>query len=155
MFKILIDTSVFGFALENSSSEKVQATKDFLKLIGHSRKVAVFLSHITISELENTPGKELRENLFVLLEKFSYTVIGQSENIENLAQEYLKKKIIPEKYINDARLIAAAVVAGIPIIVTWNLKHMANIIVKRAVNSINLLFGYSNVDIVTPMEFDL
>lgn len=117
--------------------------------------VTTFLSHITIAELENTPEKELRENLFALLEKFPYTVIGQSENVENLAQEYIKRKIIPDKYTNDARLIAAAVAAGIPIIVTWNLKHMANIAVKRVVNSVNILLGYSSVDIVTPMEFNL
>lgn len=153
MFKILIDTSVFGFALENSSNEKVLATKSFLKLISHSRNFSVFLSYVTVTELENTPEKELRENLFGLLRKFSYLVIGQSENVENLAQDYLKRKIVPEKYANDARLIAAAVAAGIPVIVTWNLKHMANVVVKRAVNAANMIMGYGNVDIVTPMEF--
>ena len=153
MFKILVDTSVFGFALENSSDEKVVTTKDFLKLIGKSHKISVFLSNITIVELENTPGEKLRENLFKLLPKFPYQIIGQSENIEQLAEEFIKRKIIPEKYKNDARLIAAAVVAGIPVIVTWNMKHMANITFKRAVNSVNILMGYGNVDIITPMEF--
>lgn len=153
MFKVLLDTSIFGFALENSSDGKVIATKNFLELISRGKKIENFLSSVTIVELENTPGKELRENLFILLGKFPYTVIGQSENVENLAQEYIKKKIIPEKYTNDARLIATAAAAGIPVIITWNLKHMANIAVKRAVNSVNILFGYSSVDIVTPMEF--
>lgn len=71
MFKVLVDTSVFGFALETSVDEKVVSTKNFL---------------------------------------------------------------------------------GIPVIVTWNLKHMANVAVKRAINSVNILLGYSTVDIVTPME---
>ncbi len=153
MFKVLLDTSVFGFALESSSNEKVTGTKNFLKLISRSQKISVFLSNITITELENTPGEKLRKDLFNLLKEFPYQIIGQSENVEQLAEEFLKRKIIPEKYKNDARLIAAAVVAGVPVIITWNMKHMANITVKRAVNSVNILMGYGNVDIVTPMEF--
>lgn len=66
--------------------------------------------------------------------------------------EYLKTKIIPKKYRDDWRHIAVAVVNDADVIVSWNCRHMANIEKKRMFNTVNLLLGYRQVDIVTPME---
>lgn len=66
--------------------------------------------------------------------------------------EYLKERIVPEKYRDDGRHIAVAVVNDADVIVTWNCRHMANIERKRMFNAVNMLLGYKQIDIVTPME---
>ena len=53
---------------------------------------------------------------------------------------YLKERIVPEKYRDDGRHIAVAVVNDTDVIVTWNCRHMANIEKKRMFNAVNMLF---------------
>ncbi len=82
MFKVLLDTSVFGFALESSSNEKVTGTKNFLKLISRSQKISVFLSNITITELESSPGEKLRKDLFNLRKEFPHQIVLQKARMD-------------------------------------------------------------------------
>ena len=79
-------------------------------------------------------------------------ILYETEDCIDLVTEYLKKKIIPNKYRDDGRHIAVAVVNDADVIVSWNCRHMANIEKKRMFNAVNLLLGYRQVDIVTPME---
>lgn len=64
----------------------------------------------------------------------------------------MKKNIIPKRYRDDARHISVAVVNNIDVIITWNCKHMANIENKRMINAVNMMFGFRQIDIVTPLE---
>lgn len=69
-----------------------------------------------------------------------------------LVEEYVKRKIIPRKYRDDARHIAVAVVNDVDVIITWNCKHMAQVEKKRMINAVNMMLGYRQIDIVTPLE---
>ena len=155
MINLLIDTSVFGFALETSNNDKVIATKKFLQLLRTHKTFSAYISAITLVELENTPGEKLRKELFKLVSKLRLNIVSNSEEIEKISHIYIKRKIIPDRYVNDARLLASAAVSKISILVTWNLKHMANVITKQKVNEVNREFNYPSVDIVTPMEFEI
>jgi hypothetical protein len=41
---------------------------------------------------------------------------------------------------------------GMDFIISWNCKHLCNIQKKRKYNAVNLMMGYREIDIVTPLE---
>jgi len=87
-----------------------------------------------------------------MVDTFSLEVIYETEAGVTLVEEYVKRKIIPRKYRDDARHIAVAVVNDVDVIITWNCKHMAQVEKKRMINAVNMMLGYRQIDIVTPLE---
>jgi hypothetical protein len=37
-------------------------------------------------------------------------------------------------------------------VVSWNCRHLCNIQKKRKYNAVNIMMGYREIDIVTPLE---
>lgn len=72
--------------------------------------------------------------------------------IENLASLYIKNKIIPQRYEEDAIHIAVAVINDLDVIVSWNFKHIVKVKTKLSVNGINRMEGYKEIEIYSPME---
>jgi hypothetical protein len=70
----------------------------------------------------------------------------------NLAQEYVRRGIFPEKYGSDANHVATAVVNGISYFASWNFRHLVKIQTRREVNLVNALTGYGAIEIVAPQE---
>ena len=87
-----------------------------------------------------------------IIKNTSFKILFETDDCVKLVNEYMKKKIIPQKYRDDARHIAVAVVHDMDIIVTWNCRHMANVENKRIINAVNMMLGYKQIDIVTPLE---
>ena len=49
-----------------------------------------------------------------------------TDEIDDLAEEIIRRGILTPKSLDDATHIAAAIVNGCDIIVSWNFKHMVN-----------------------------
>lgn len=75
-------------------------------------------------------------------------------DVAMLAEEYVKKGVIPATKVDDAVHIATMVVRPeLDILVTWNFRHIANLSVERQVKAITLGSGYEfNFRIMTPEE---
>lgn len=69
-----------------------------------------------------------------------------------LAAEYIKRGIIPDKYEDDAFHIAVASVNDLDAIISWNFKHIVKLKTKKEVAGTNLLLGYKELEIYSPME---
>ncbi|MCP4989321.1 MAG: type II toxin-antitoxin system VapC family toxin [Colwellia sp.] len=80
-----------------------------------------------------------------------YELAFDSESYE-LAYEYIKRGIIPSKYEDDAFHIAVASVNNLDAIISWNFKHIVKLKTKKEVFGTNLLMGYKEIDIYSPME---
>ena len=87
-----------------------------------------------------------------IIKNTSFKILFENDDCVKLVNEYMKKKIVPQKYRDDARHIAVAVINNMDIIVTWNCRHMANVENKRIINAVNVILGYKQIDIVTPLE---
>ena len=71
---------------------------------------------------------------------------------EELAERYISEGIIPEKYRSDAIHIAAAVINGIDVIVSWNFEHIVKLKTRVMVDGVNKLLGYHEIEICSPEE---
>ena len=69
-----------------------------------------------------------------------------------LAHEYIKKRVIPLRYEDDAFHIAVASVNNLDAIISWNFKHIVNFNRIRIFNAVNVMQGYKTLDIRSPLE---
>lgn len=68
-----------------------------------------------------------------------------------LAELYIKEGALTKKYISDKH-IAAFTIARVDALISWNFRHMVNFFRVRQYNSVNLKYGYPNIDIRSPRE---
>ena len=149
--RLYLDTSALGAIYDTEDPPRVEVTTKLLDMLIDDREYSGFISNILIEEVEKAPS-DIKTGLKEVVKRVHAEVLYETDECVGLVDEYLERGILSEKYRDDARHIAVAVVNNIDIIVTWNCRHMANINKKRAINGVNMLMGYRQIDIVTPME---
>jgi len=124
---------------------------DFFNLI-QKGVYEIYISDVVFLEIERAVD-DVRQRLSHLIKKYSPEVIESSPEAEELAREYLVRKIIPPSKIEDALHIAIATVEELDAVVTWNYRHMANLRKAELFYSVNIEMGYyKRLEIITPME---
>lgn len=145
---IYFDTSIPSAYYDHRAKERQNATIRFWK-----EKLADYVPHVsilTISELEKTTDASHRKKLLDLVKPFKTLKINNA--IENLAQDYVENDIIPRKYLNDAIHAAVATYFKIDYLVSWNFDHLVKVRTRRLLKSMNILKGYTEIEIVSPQE---
>lgn len=69
-----------------------------------------------------------------------------------LAELYLKEKVVGETSRADCRHIALATLNKVDVLVSWNFRHIVNLRRIRGYNSINLREGHHTLEIRSPKE---
>ena len=54
--------------------------------------------------------------------------------------------------LDDCKHIALATTAKADVLVSWNFRHIVNVIRIRGYNSVNMKLGYVQIDMRTPYE---
>lgn len=144
--KLYIDTSVFGGYYDEEF--EFPSRRLFKEIFNFEHSIAI--SNITLNELEKSPEK-VRLLLDKVL-KLDVELLNIDKEVEVLAKHYIKEKIISEKYLLDAYHIAIGTINKVDVIVSWNFKHMVNILRIKSYNSVNLKYGYGLIDIRSPLE---
>lgn len=143
--KVYLDTSVIGGCFDK---EFISDSTILIEEIKNGIRKGV-VSDITDKEIQKAPLKvvnfyaSFRDRLEVLIIK---------EEIEILAQLYIKEKIITQKYRNDCLHIAYATVYEIDVLASWNFKHIVNFDRIVKFNRVNLENGYKALSIYSPKE---
>ena len=107
-------------------------------------------SDLTELELENAPEKVKEHILNLPNEHIEFVEI--TEEINQLANEYVNEKVVGGTSIDDCRHISCATVKKVDYLVSWNFKHIVNVFRIRGYNSINIKCGYSQLDIRSPKD---
>ncbi len=143
--KVYIDTSVIGGYFDDEFNVD---TKLFFDEILHGEYNLV-ISDLTERELVNAP--ERVRNLFRDL-KIDYEVIAVSQESIDLAMNYINEKVVGQTSMDDCIHIATATIHKLDLLISWNFKHIVNVIRIRGYNSINLRNGYSTLEIRSPKD---
>lgn len=144
--RIYIDTSVVGGYFDEEFKEP---TKRFFDRI-FNRDFYVYFSEVNETELVLAPI-HIR-NLKNKIPMDCYRYIELDQESKDLADAYLKEKILGQASYNDAYHIAMASTNRLDLLVSWNFKHIVNYDKIKLFNSINLKLGYPMIDIRTPKE---
>lgn len=144
--RIYIDTSVIGGCFDKEFQEW---SNELFREFGTGKKIAV-ISDITLDELE-LASEEIREVINKIPKKSKEFVFSDDE-AEELAFKYIKEKAVSPKFFEDALHIAVATIPKVDVLVSWNFKHIVNLERIRKYNAINLMNGYSMIEIRNPRE---
>ncbi|MCL6100600.1 MAG: type II toxin-antitoxin system VapC family toxin [Bacteroidetes bacterium] len=143
--RVYVDTSVFGGIFDE---EFKNASSVFFDQV-RKGKFIIVTSPVVIDEISLAPI-EVRK-LYKQLNHF-IEVIEISNGVLELRDAYLNARIVSKKYSNDALHVAFATISECLIIVSWNFKHIVNFEKIPLYNAINIISGYKQVAIHSPLE---
>jgi hypothetical protein len=146
--KLYIETTVPNFLFADDAPEKRRVTEVFFEWLTLSEH-KVFSAEIVFEELTEAPeGK--RDKLLRAMSDLEPVILPMTAEAAGLCQLYLDQGILPPRYYNDAIQIALCACHEMDFLVTWNMRHMANIYRQEKINRANLEFGVGPIKIVTP-----
>lgn len=143
--RVYVDTSVFGGVFDNEF--RIASTIFFNQV--KNGEFTIVTSPVVIDEISLAPVEvqKLYKQLFHFIE-----VIAISNDVLDLRDAYLNARIVSKKYSNDALHVAFATKSECSVIVSWNFKHIVNFEKIPLYNAINIINGYKQVAIHSPME---
>ena len=80
-------------------------------------------------------------------------VLEVTEVVDELAARFLEKGLIPPNAEIDAFHVAVSAVHSMDFLLTWNCRHINNVIIIRRIERICTEFGFSCPVICSPDEF--
>ena len=146
--KIYLDTSVISHLDAPDALEKQQDTRKLWDII-KAGTFEVFISPVVVGELMNC-AEPKRSGLLEQLAVIDHTELKESDEVLELATQYLDAGILRKKSFDDCQHIAYACVYNCDMLVSWNFKHMVNIKTISGVKGVNALAGYKEMPIYTP-----
>ena len=148
--KLYIETSVPNMLLHDDAPDKRRITRlfmEWLELSAHER----FISPVVTREIAETrsPRREMLERAVLALRA---TLLDVTPEAELLARHYGEARIIPARFQDDLLHVAVAVCYRVDMIVSWNMKHLANPNKVALINAVNRRHGWPLTRIHTPRE---
>ncbi len=112
----------------------------------------LYISEIVLEEIDKATNEKSIQ-LRSLINRFQMNILLLELSSSQLATTYIDNKILPQKAFYDAQHVAIATVNELDFVVSWNLRHIANVHRQKKVNAINMLNGYTKpLQLITPME---
>lgn len=146
--ELYLDTSVISHIFAEDTPEKMSDTNKLWNEI-KSKKYDVFLSTVVIKELQQC-SEPKRTMMIEKLDEIEYHILEETDEVNELAKEYLKNGVLTQKSLDDCLHIASAVVYNCDIIVSWNFKHLVNYRTINKVKIVNAINQYKEISIISP-----
>ena len=107
------------------------------------------ISQLVIQEAQDGDPQAAQDRLDVLADM---TLLIITEEALQLAEELVQAGALPEKAENDALHIAIATIHRLPYLLTWNCRHLANVLMRPMIESVCASNGCTAPIICTPEE---
>ena len=145
--KLYLDTSVLSALFDERNPERKSLTESFF---AETKNFEIFISNITIAEIEKTPDKEIKKKMNEKIVNFSILTI--SNEIEELVKDIIREGAINESYSEDAYHIAIAIINEMDFLLSWNFRNIVRKKTKDIVRMICTLNNLRQIEIITPAE---
>jgi hypothetical protein len=130
-----LGSSVLGAKFDTESEYRVRTTRRFFGwLVGREHTACIFA--VTLAELIRAPDR-IRGRLEELLRALPLELLEESPESEALARRYLEARAVPPQSVADARHPAVASIHGVHAVVSWNFRHMVDLLCRSRVRSVN------------------
>lgn len=152
--RIYLDTSVISHLFHDDAPESQAATIEFFERAVRPGVYDTFVSGIVLNELSRTKSPERREALLGVIGQGGISVLTEgTDEVDRLAEIYVRHGVIPPGKFEDALHLAYATFYEMDILVTWNYRHLARAKTATLVASLNTAEGYARpLRLLTPLE---
>ena len=143
--RVYADTSIFGGIYDDDFQE---VSEEFFEEVKKNR-FTLITSAVVRAEIEPAPEKiKIFFNDLIEIAE----IVDVSKEALDLRNAYLKAGILTSKYSDDALHVSLASVSNCSLIVSWNFKHIVHFEKIPLYNAVNILNGYSEIKIFSPLE---
>ena len=143
---IYLDTTVISALFDKRTPERMIQTRQFWEYVNEYN---TYVSELVIDEIE-AASQPLQDKMLKKISGFS--LLSITDEVQHLAEAYIKNEIFPEKYLDDALHTALASTNRIGILLSWNFVHLVKVKTRRMVAIINAIHNYSPIEIISPPE---
>lgn len=143
---LYIDTSVIGGYFD------VEFEKETKLLFNAISKNQFDIVYSTVTEVELLNAPEQVRNLLSTVPASNKKRIELTEEAVQLADAYIAENVVGKTSRDDCFHIALATIHKADVLVSWNFKHIVNVIRIRGYNAVNMKLGYQTIDIRSPKE---
>lgn len=144
--RIYLDTSIFGWLFDEEFKEYTEPLFERIKNL----EFEIIHSNVTEQELENAPEKIKATTK--LLPNLSTEYVKSDIETVKLAKKYIEEGVVGATSYADCLHIALATKHNANILLSWNFKHIVNVVRIVGYNSVNMSEGYKPIDIRSPRE---
>jgi hypothetical protein len=148
--KLYIETTVPNMLFHDDAPDLRRMTEEFFEW-AQLCSDEFFTSAVTEEEISRAPSA-LRTKLVRALDSLKPELLRIDAEARGLAKGYLREGILPPRFSDDALHVAVAVCQRMDVIVSWNMKHLANMRRVDQINRLNLKYGFPSIRIHTPAE---
>ena len=153
--RVYLDTSVINFLFADDAPEKRDATREFFET--HISGFDVAISDVVLVEIARTRDEIRRRILENAVETHALVSVevtdAQAEEIDSMADAYMRHGVIPLGNRDDAMHVAICTVLEFDVLLSWNFKHLANVKKQIRINTANQSEGYLKpLLLLTPLE---
>lgn len=152
--KIYLETSVISYLVARPSPDPEKAAKQAYTLRWKNKfadQYELYVSELVYKEAEQGDSEAAARRIEEIRK---YKVVSADEDeVDALSLELRKRHQIFETAIADSTHIAISAVAGFDVLLTWNCRHMANLVALPKTVQIVTLCGYRCPQILTPRDF--
>lgn len=146
--KIYLDTSVISYLLAEDTPEKMADTHKLWEQI-KAGEYNVALSTVTLDELNRCPEPK-RQQLIRFIDQINFEMQTITDDSLTLAEKFIDFGILRKKSMDDCQHLAAAILSGSDVVVSWNFKHIVNAKTIKGMRIITTAEGYKDVIICSP-----
>jgi len=150
--RVYIETSFVSYLTARPSRDVViaghqQTTLDWWDTRRDSYELCI--SQLVLGEAGVGDPQAAQERLEVLKDM---TLLATTSEALGLAKELLRLGALPAKAADDAVHIAVAATNGVPFLLTWNCRHLANAVMRPLIEAVCAGKGLKAPIICTPEE---
>lgn len=146
--RIYLDTSILSAINDLREPEKIHETKAFFN---KTKKERLCISTLVLTEANEINNPKRRQEIYDITNGLE--VLEITDDVVRCSDFYIKHGLIPKTHVEDALHLACATINNIKILASWNYKHIVKLKTRQLVNALNILQGYNNIEIISPMEF--
>jgi len=150
--RVYIETTIVSYLTARPSRDVViaghqQVTHEWWGTQRPSYELCI--SQLVLGEAGAGDPEAARERLDVLQ---SMILLETTSTALALAKELIRVGTLPQKAADDALHIAVAATNGIPYLLTWNCRHLANAAMRPMIEAVCTTQGFKSPIICTPEE---
>ncbi|MBI5325086.1 MAG: hypothetical protein HZB41_07430 [Ignavibacteriae bacterium] len=138
--KVYLDTSIINFLFADDSPAYRDITVQFFQ--DYIDDYEIYISDIVYEEINKTNDITKKLKLLNVINGKGFIRLFLNYEVLKLANKYIEAKILPPNSIDDARHIAIVTINQIDILLSWNIKHIANFKKQYQVRLVNEKEGY-------------